>query len=246
VWDFGGSSALVTGACGAIGKAIAKAFAGAGANTLLVDLDDERLQALASELSSGTVRSVWAKADVSRDQEVARAFDLAARSFGTIDCVVTCAGMYRDEPFASLTSAQWRQTIAVNLDSAFQTIRQALPLLGKGGSIVNVASMAGHRGGRPGHVHYGAAKGGILALTRGLARELAPTIRVNAVSPGIIDTPMVATVLEQERDGILAGTPLGRLGTPEDVAQVVLFLASDAAGFITGETIHVNGGLHMG
>ncbi len=143
-----------------------------------------------------------------------------------------------------MTDEQWRETIGINLDGVFYTCRAIAPLLRDGGAIVNIASMAGHRGSYQ-HAHYAAAKGAVLSFSRSLALELAPRIRVNAVSPGLIDTPMVKPLLAARGDELLAATPLKRLGQPEEVARAIAFLCSDWASFITGETLHINGGLYI-
>jgi 3-oxoacyl-[acyl-carrier protein] reductase len=144
----------------------------------------------------------------------------------------------------SMTDAQWRQTIAVNLDSVFFTCRAAIPVMADGGAIVNIASMAGHRGSYM-HTHYAAAKGAVLTFSRSLARELAPRIRVNAVSPGLIDTPLIQPLLKVSGPALIEQTLLKRLGKPEEVARVIAFLCSDWSSFLTAETIHINGGLHI-
>ena len=144
-----------------------------------------------------------------------------------------------------MTDAQWRQTLAVSLDGVFHACRAAMPLLRDGGSIVNIASMAGHRGSVR-HAHYAACKAAVLGFTRSLVHELSPRgVRANCVSPGIIATPMTEAVMAQNGPTLIANTPMRRFGTPEEVASVIAFLASPAAAFVTGETIHINGGLYM-
>jgi 3-oxoacyl-[acyl-carrier protein] reductase len=144
-----------------------------------------------------------------------------------------------------MTDAAWRACLAVNLDGTMALCRAAVPHMGEGGAIVTLASIAGHRG-SAGHAHYAAAKGGVLAFTRSLAAELSPRgIRANAVSPGLIDTPMIAAMMAERGPSLVAQTPLRRLGTAAEVAGAVLFLASDLASFVTGETLHVNGGLYI-
>jgi 3-oxoacyl-[acyl-carrier protein] reductase len=141
-----------------------------------------------------------------------------------------------------MTDEQWRRMIAINLDGVFYMTRRAIPFMNKGGAIVALSSMSGHKGGSYAHAHYGATKGGILAYVRGLARDVGPDIRVNSVSPGLIDTPMLpASAVEQQ----LGSIPLARIGKPSEVASVVAFLCSDAASYITGETIIISGGLYM-
>jgi 3-oxoacyl-[acyl-carrier protein] reductase len=241
---FDGKVLLLTGANGAIPRAVARLFHGLGAALVLTDLDAAALADFAAALPAGP-RVLTARADVAQAEEIDAAFAMATVELGGVDILVTGAGIYREAPIATMSEGDWRQTLAVNLDGVFHACRRAATELREGGAICNIASMAGHRGSLR-HTHYGAAKGAVLAFSRGLAQELAPRgIRVNCVSPGIIATPMVDHLLAQRGDALLAATPLGRLGTPEEVADAVAFLCSDRAAFITGETLHVNGGLHI-
>jgi 3-oxoacyl-[acyl-carrier protein] reductase len=242
--DLTGTALLLTGANGAIPRAVAALFATLGADMVLTDLDAEALARFAETLP-GQGRRLTARADVTRPEELDAAAALARREFGGIDHLVTGAGIYLEQPTDTMSDAEWRQSVAVNLDGVFNACRAAMPALREGGAIVNIASMAGHRGSNR-HAHYAAAKGGVLAFSRSLAHELAPRrIRVNCVSPGLIDTPMLRPLMQERGAALLAATPLGRLGTPEEVAKVVAFLCSDWASFVDGETIHVNGGLHI-
>jgi 3-oxoacyl-[acyl-carrier protein] reductase len=184
--------------------------------------------------------------DVRRSPDAKRAVELCRDRFGGIDFLVTAAGVYRDEPAASMTDAQWSDTLSVNLDGVFYFCKAAIPVLRDSSSIVNLTSMAAHCGGSFGHSHYGASKGGVLAYTRSLARELGPRTRVNAVSPGPIETAMTTKLLQARGSTIIEQTPLGRYGQAAEVASVIAFLCSDAASFVTGEAIHVNGGYYIG
>jgi 3-oxoacyl-[acyl-carrier protein] reductase len=244
--DFKGRCLLLTGASGGIGKSIAATFAAAGASLVLADRDAQALATLATQLAPLDTKIVTTVMDAADPGDARRCAELASAHFGAIDFVVTTAGIYRDEPAATMTTDQWRQTLAINLDGVFHICAAAIPHLAPNSAMVHLTSMAAHMGGSLGHSHYGAAKGGVLAYTRGLARELGPKTRVNAVSPGIIETAMTGDIIAARGDLILDQTPMKRFGTGDDIASVVAFLCSDAAAFITGEAIHVNGGYYMG
>lgn len=241
--DFSGKVLLLTGANGAIGRAVARLFHGHGAACVLTDLDEGGMAAFARELDAGGGRAVALPQDATQAGDAERVVAATLARFGRIDALVTAAGLYRDRLVAEMSEAEWRQSLAINLDGVFHSCRAAIPHLAEGCAIVNIASMAGHRGSYA-HAHYAAAKGGVLSLTRSLALELAPRIRVNAVSPGLIEGPMVQPLLAKKPE-LIPNTPMKRLGTAEEVAGVVAFLCSGLAGFVTGETIHVNGGLHI-
>lgn len=213
---------------------------------LLADFDEAGAAALASSLDPTGSKVVPLRYDASSPTDADAAVAACVAHFGRVDHVVPAAAIYEDQSFATMTDEQWRRTMAINLDGVFYICRRSLPHMPKGSAIVTIASDAAHEGSSVGHVHYGASKGGVLTLTRSLARELAPDIRVNAVSPGTIDTPMVRELLRQKGDKFLAITPAGRFGLAEEVANAVAFLCSDAASYITGDAVHVNGGSYMG
>lgn len=244
-WDFRDKVVLITGATGGIGRATAAVFLAAGARLVLVDLDPAVLEDTAAQLDPAGTQAIVVSADVTRMEACEAVVASTVAHFGGIDVLIPSAGIYRDELFVTMTPEQWRMTMSVNLDGVFNIIRASLPAMRPRAAIINLASRAGHSGGSLGHAHYGATKGGILALTRGLARELGPMIRVNAVSPGVIETSMTAEALSTTGDDVIRQTPLGRFGTAAEVASAIAFLASPDAAFITGETIHVNGGIYM-
>jgi 3-oxoacyl-[acyl-carrier protein] reductase len=245
MFDFSKRTLLLTGAAGGIGRGIVQEFYAGGANVVLADLNDKAAIKVAQSIDPGGTRTDAVKLEASNPADVERAIERCLERFGRLDYLVTAAAIFEDHPFETMTDEQWHRTIAANLDSVFYACRRAVPAMADGGAIVNLASEAAHTGGSPMHAHYGATKAGVLAFTKTIARELAPRIRVNAVSPGTIDTPMVSRWLE-ERPGYVDTIPMRRLGTPRDVAQAVGFLCSSAAGYITGTTIHVNGGGYVG
>jgi 3-oxoacyl-[acyl-carrier protein] reductase len=242
--DLSGRVLVVTGGGGAIGAAIARTFHACGANCVLTDLDAASALTAAQAFDPDGARTLALTQDVTRPEHATAACDAARERFGRVDFVVPNAGYYQDRLVAEMSDEDWRRTMAINLDGLFHTCRAAIPHLADGGAIVAIASMAGHRGSRA-HAHYAAAKGAALAFMRSLALELAPRIRVNALSPGLIDTPLAKPLLDARGPALIAQTPLGRLGHPDEVARAAAFLCSDWASFITGETIHVNGGLHI-
>ncbi len=169
-----------------------------------------------------------------------------AEEFGRLDVLVNNAGIYEVLPVEEISEAQWDRVLDVNLKGAFFCCQAVVPAMKRQGEgrIVSVASSAGKAGGTLAGAHYSVSKAGVICLTKQLARELGPYgITVNAVAPGRIDTPMIRVASDEENEAFVRRTPLGRLGTPEDVAGAVVFLASDAASFITGEIVDVNGGL---
>ena len=241
--DFHGKTLLLTGASGGIGREVARIFDMAGADLVLADRDLAPLSDFAATLT-GPGRKLCLPMDAGDPASAQMLVDRSIAEFGRIDHVVPSAGIYLAEPFVEMTDDQWRRTVSVNLDGVFYLLRRVAPHLGAGSSIVNLTSLAAYRGAFS-NAHYGATKGALVSLTRALARELAPNTRVNAVAPGIIETPMTQSLLATRGEASVAQTPLGRLGKPHEIASVIAFLCSDAASFVTGETIQVNGGIYM-
>lgn len=234
----------MTGANGAIPRAIAAMFYEAGANLVLTDIESPVLEKFAENLDSKRRRIVVSDCDVTKSAQANAAATLAVRQFGGIDFLVTGAGFFPEGATAEMSDDEWSRVLDINLTGTFYISRAVVPALTANSAIVHIASWAGHYGSLL-HSHYAAAKGGVLAFARTLAKELAPRTRVNCVSPGFIDTPMVTDLLEKSGQAAIEQTLLKRIGRPHEVASVVAFLCSDASSFITGETIHVNGGLSI-
>jgi len=244
-----GKTAMVTGAQRGIGRACALALAREGAAVAITDLNPEGCQAVAREVQGENGKALALRCDVTSKAEVDASVAAAVREFGHLDVLVNNAGIAIFKPFLEVTEAEWDTTLAVNLKGQFLCAQAAAREMVKGhwGRIINIASVAsGQAGiGFPSLAHYTASKGGVAALTEALAIELAPSgITVNAVGPGIIETEMSRPVTEntEAMKQLLARVPKGRIGTPEDVARVVAFLASDDADYINGALIFVDGG----
>ncbi len=245
-FDFRGRVLLITGAGSGIGRATARYFHACGAHVVMGDIQQAAVSELARELDPQGASTLAMRYDASQAGDAQALVDGCMARFGRLDYLVPAAAVYQDRLLRDMPDAQWEQTMAVNLNGVFYLVRRAVAHLVPGGAIVNLASQSAHTGGSVEHGAYGATKGALLSFTRTLARELGPAIRVNAVSPGVIETPMVARSLANQRDRILADTPLKRLGRADEVASLIAFLCSDAASFITGEAVLVTGGLFMG
>ncbi|MBZ2195522.1 SDR family NAD(P)-dependent oxidoreductase [Occultella gossypii] len=245
----GGSVALVTGAVGALGAAICRDLARAGADIVVHHLrQDEQARALCGELEALGARTVSVSADVTDPDEVAAALTRAQDHLGPIDTLVNNAGWMESRRLVDTDLAQWRRTMSVDMDGVFIVTRQVVPgMLERGeGRIVNVSSQLAFKGATD-FVAYCTAKAGLLGFTRALAREIGPVVRVNAIAPGPIDTPMVTPhatpewVHARTRDSVI-----GRLGLPEEIGPAVTFLVGPGASLFHGQTLHLNGGGVLG
>lgn len=239
---FAGKTALITGAAGEIGWAVAQILSSGGAKLILTDLHQELLEGLSARLDPDRTVIISGDLCVKETQEelVAR-----AESGGGIDFFIPAAGIYPEAPLGKITDEAWGKVFAVNITAVFSLTRELASHLRNNGSVVNFGSIAGARGSAD-HSHYAATKGAIASFSRSLAREWGERgIRVNTIAPGIIDTSMTDELMSSSGETILSNTPLHRLGTAEEVAATAAFLCTDLAAFITGETIHVNGGFHM-
>jgi len=246
--DLQGRIALVTGAAQGIGRAIAEELAAAGTTLVLVDMNEARLNETTADLAAKGASAAAFTMNVSDQDSIEAGTKAILEKFGKIEILINNAGITRDNLMLRMKRSDWDSVININLTGAF-LLTQALlsPMLkNRWGRIVNIASVVG-RAGQAGQVNYAASKAGIIGLTKSLAREVASRgITVNAVAPGYIETPMTAVLSEEVTKAMLATIPLGRRGTPKDVAQAVKFLASDAASYITGHVLDVNGGMFMG
>ncbi len=244
MFDLTGRCALVTGATGGIGSAIAASLHARGARVALSGTRQERLDALAASLGG---RTVTLACDLADRAAVSTLAGRAEEALGSLDIVVNNAGVTRDNLFMRMKDEEWDQVIAVNLTAAFMVCRGALRGMMKRryGRIINIASISGVLG-NPGQGNYAASKAGLVGMTKSLAREVAARgITANCIAPGFIETAMTGDLNEKQVAAIAAAIPSGSFGKPEDIAAAVIYLASAEAGYVTGETIHINGGMAM-
>ena len=244
MFDVSGKRFLVVGASGGIGSAISIALSRANAELCISGTRADALQSIASQCAAGVHVM---QCDLLNSAEVDTLVDRAAELMSGIDGVVCSAGIVLDKLSLRITDEDWDKVIAINLSAVFRINRSACRAMLKnaGGRIINISSIVGVTG-NVGQANYSASKAGIIGMSKSLALEFASRgITVNCIAPGFIDTPMTAQLSEKQKEHILNNIPMGRMGTPEDIASVVLFLASNASSYITGQTVHVNGGMFM-
>ncbi|WP_040438820.1 3-oxoacyl-[acyl-carrier-protein] reductase [Roseibium aggregatum] len=239
-----GKNALVTGATGGIGEAIARSLHAQGATVSLSGTRAEKLEALAADLGE---RAFVTPANLSDRAAVDALLPAAEEKMGSVDILVNNAGITRDNIFMRMKDEEWDQVLEVNLSSGFRLCRAAIKGMMKrrSGRIVGITSVVGVTG-NPGQVNYAAAKAGMIGMYKSLAREVASrNITVNTIAPGFIETAMTDVLNDKQKESILTSVPAGRLGTSAEIAAAAVYLASDEAAYVTGQTLHVNGGMAM-
>jgi 3-oxoacyl-[acyl-carrier protein] reductase len=244
MFDLSGKSALVTGATGGIGGAIARALHAQGANVAVSGTRREALDALAAELGA---RIHVLPANLASKDDVEKLVPHAEQAMGSLDILVNNAAITRDNLFIRLKDEDWDEVIAIDLTAGFRLARAAVRgmMRRRYGRIIGITSIVGVAG-NAGQANYAAAKAGMIGMTKSLAHEVASrNVTVNCIAPGFIETPMTAALTDKQREAILGTVPAGRLGTPHEVAAAAVFLASAESAYVTGHTFHVNGGMAM-
>ena len=243
--DLKGKKALVTGSTRGIGKTIAKKLAKAGADVVITGTSESKAKEVAEEIKDMGVNSIGVEMDLRSSESLDKAFEVIGKEFGDVDILVNNAGITKDALFVRMKDEDWEDVINVNLNGTFRVTKRAIKgmLKKRWGRIINISSVIGFAGNQ-GQVNYAATKSALLGFTKSLAKELGPrNITVNAVAPGFIETDMTKDLPEDIKNWYKSHIVLNRFGTPEEVANVVLFLSSEMASYITGEVIHVNGGM---
>ena len=240
-----GKVALVTGSARGIGKAIAMRLAEEGANLIRTDINIEASEATAKEIEGLGRKALAVKCDVSKRDEVDNLVAKSLEAFGQIDILVNNAGITRDGLFMRMKEEQWDLVMNVNLKSVFNVTQEVFTksmMKKKAGSIINISSLVGIVG-NPGQANYCAAKAGVIGFTKALAKEIASRgVRVNAIAPGFINTEMTAAIPEKLQEEMMKSIPMGRGGNPKEIADAVLYLASDESSYVTSQVLSINGG----
>ncbi|GGE97970.1 3-oxoacyl-[acyl-carrier-protein] reductase [Stappia taiwanensis] len=244
MFDLTSKTALVTGATGGIGEAIARALHARGATVALSGTRAEKLEALAADLGE---RAHVLPANLSDREAVEGLVPAAEAAMGGLDILVNNAGITRDNIFMRMKDEEWEQVLEVNLTAGFRLCRSAVKgmMRRRSGRIIGIGSVVGTTG-NPGQANYAAAKAGMIGMAKALAREVASrNVTVNTISPGFIETAMTDVLNDKQKESILGTVPAGRLGTAAEIAAAAVYLASDEAAYVTGQTLHVNGGMAM-
>ncbi len=242
-----GRVALVTGAAQGIGRTIALTLAGDGATVAVVDILEDKLAGVVDQIKAAGGQAAAFKMNVTDEDNIKQVLKQVVEQFGRLEILVNNAGVTRDQLMMRMKRADWDLVIGINLTGVFLCTQAAVPTMLKQrwGRIVNISSINGQMG-QAGQANYSASKAGVIGLTKATAREVAPRgITANAVAPGYIETPMTEVLSAELKETMLKMVPLGRIGTPQDVANAVRFLASEEAGYITGQVLGVNGGMLM-
>ena len=244
MFDLKGKKALITGASGGIGKEIARTLDSFGAEICISGRNSEELNSLNNTVNQ---ECKIITCDLTKDNDITNLVKRAEEELGQIDILVNNAGITKDNIFLRMSDEEWDQVLKVNLYSTFKILKLATKgmVKRKYGRIINITSVVGVIGG-PGQVNYSSSKAGLIGMTKSLSQELASrNITVNCIAPGFIDTPMTSDLDENRKAKVLSSIPANRFGSPEDLSTAILFLASEESSYISGQTIHINGGLYM-
>jgi len=244
MFDLTGMTALVTGASGGLGSSIAKALSAQGARLALSGSNQAKLEAFATELGGDHVTLVC---NLSNPEEVDQLVPRAVEALGKLDILVNNAGVTRDNLAMRMKDEEWDQVIKINLEGAFRLMRAAMKPMMKArhGRIINITSVVGVTG-NPGQANYVASKAGLIGMSKAFAQEVASRgITVNCVAPGFMTSAMTDALTDAQKEGILSKIPTGAMGSGDDIGAAVVYLASNEAGYVTGQTLHVNGGMAM-
>jgi 3-oxoacyl-[acyl-carrier protein] reductase len=243
--DLSNKTAIVTGSSQGIGQATAEALHAAGANVVInffADPDGSNQKLADAVVAEMGDRAIAIAADVRDNEQLTAMVNQTVEKFGSLDILVNNAGILRDRSFKKMSQVEWQDVIDTNLTGVFNCCKAAMEQLADNGAIVNVASLSAVTG-FFGQANYASAKAGVITLTKVLSKELArKNIRANAIAPGVVDTEMGKSIPEENRKAMLTNVPLGRFAEPKEIADVVLFLCSDLSSYVTGQTVHVNGG----
>lgn len=239
--------AFITGAGRGIGREIALKMASEGASIVIADIDKDTMDTAKKDIEALGVRAFAVRTDISDERSVKESVDAVIKAFGKIDILVNNAAIFKKAPFLEMTGDMWDFTTNINLKGVFHVTRSVASIMAenKQGAIISISSVDAFQGCRD-YSHYAATKAGVVGLSRTLAQELGSyNIRVNVIAPGIMLTDMTRDRVEANKEAYLAKVPIGRIGVPEDIANAALFLASDLSSYITGQVIHVNGGMYF-